>query len=227
MIVNELVTDAIYLSLQDREHQPVVNSGYVQLGLKRLIDILDQWRDKIPYAGEFLFNDVSDLTNTNFVEVDNVNFIINQTQNPLEQLARNAFYQAQNVRNLTGIPTIYYFDELNKTIQVYPTPTATPYQFSVWGRPDQSNLALFNPLPSNMPRFQITALLYELAFRLCSEYGVEWDDKKESLRQNSLNMLDAQKVVDVRPFAQSVFGRPSASKTPPFPYFYYLSGGGQ
>jgi len=225
MIVKQLITDAIYKSLQDRELDPVVNSGYLLWGLEELNNILDEWRDKIPYNSVTTFNDVQSLENSRFTEITTVNYVLNNTSYSLKSVNLTKFKEIQQVIGLTGFPSCYYFDELTLGIQVYPAPSNSDYQFTVWGKAQQLSLGLTDEIPFNMPRFMINAATYELAFRFAAEYGALWDAKKETIRNSLLNSLMTKQVVDLNPDLNCVFG--NSGSTAPFPYFYYISGGGQ
>ena len=224
MIVKQLITDAIYKSLQDRELDPVVNSGYLLWGLEEFNNILDEWRDKIPYNSVTIFNDVTSLENSRFTEITTVNYVINKTSYPLKSVNLTEFKNIQQVVGLTGFPAYYYFDELTLGIQVYPSPISPDYQFTVWGKAQQINLGLIDQLPFNMPKFMINALTYELAFRFAAEYGALWDAKKETIRSSLINGLMTKQVVDLNPELDCVFGTPNRSTS--FPWLYYISGGG-
>jgi hypothetical protein len=229
--VQSLVESAIFKSLQDRQFQPDVNSGYQTFALNELNNILDEWRDKIPFASEITFNNVSNLTTTTFVEVDTVQYVIitSQTNNAafyLRSVSESKYKQLQTIIGLNSFPEIYYFDQLLQKINIYPGPTQDNYQFIVRGRVAQINLGLFDDIPANMPRFQQNALVYETAFRLCAEYGVEWDAKKEIIRNDLLAQLLGKKEIDLSPDNDNVFGRPGVNYNSPYPTWYYLSGGG-
>lgn len=226
MQAQALVTNAIYKSLQDRQQQPNINAGYEQFALTQLNYVLDEWRDLIPFQELQTFNNVTELTNTTFLSVSQVNYVLNNVQMPLRQVDLTRFVEIQNVLNLMGIPEIWYWNELTQTIMVYPGPSNPSYQFTVWGRVAQQPLGLFDQLPANMPSFMINAVTYEVAFRLAAEYGVDWNDKKESQRQSLLRNLRNKKSIDLSPQREIVFGYPGSAQIPPFPFFYYLSGGG-
>jgi hypothetical protein len=137
------------------------------------------------------------------------------------------FKQITNIQNLTGIPLIYYFDELAQAIQVYPTPTMPSYSFTVWGRVANVNLGEFDTIPARIPPFMQNALTFELAYRLAAQYGVPWNPEKEKIREGLITSLKNKKAVDLSPGRNIVFGRPNSTSYAPFPYFYYMSGGGQ
>lgn len=223
--VNYVLTEAIYKSLQDRQFQAPIQGSYLEVALRTLESLFDEWRDKIPFAQQFTFNNVDELTDTNFVSVQNVNYILPaRNQMPLRRVDRDEFYNIQNIIGLKGLPQVWWFDELEQTIHVYPEPQNPNYQFIVWGRPAMSAMQPSDLLPDNMPTFMITAITYELAFRLCSEYGVPWDEKKEMVRQQLLLMLDKKKTIDLKPQIMKIF-KTGGNTVPPFPYYFYLWGG--
>jgi hypothetical protein len=229
--VQSLVNQAIFLSVQDAQFQPDINAGYQAFALNELNNILDEWRDLIPYGSQVTFNNVTNLLSTNFVEVDTVQYVIisSGTNNAaffLKSVSESAFKRQETIIGLSAFPNIYYFDQLLQRINIYPAPTQTNYQFIVRGRISQINLGLYDDIPANMPRFQSNALISELAFRTAARYGADWDAKKESTRNGLLLQLLNKKEIDLSPDNNIVFGTPGLSYNAPFPTWYYISGGG-
>jgi len=227
MIVEEIITNAIYKSLQDRALNPVVDPGFLLFGLSEFNQLLDEWRDHIPYNSFVTFNNVNDLQNSKFVQVETVNYILNTVSFPIRIIGLDEFKRIQTIIGLLGFPKVAFFDELQQTINIYPSPSNPTYQFTIWGKIQQLTLGLFDIVPVNMPPFMVKALTYELAFIFSSEYGVPWDSKKESIRQASLNSLMQKKSIDLSPDVDIVLGSPDQRTNAPFPYFYFMSGGGQ
>lgn len=231
MNVQSLVDDAIFLSLQDAQFQPKVNAGYQAFALNELNNILDEWRDLIPFGSDITFNNVSNLLSTSFVEVESVQYVIissgtNNAAFYLRSVSENEFKREQVIIGLSAFPTIYYFDQLAQKINIYPAPTQTNYQFIVRGHVSQINLGLFDNIPVNMPRFESSPLVYEIAFRLCARYGADWDAKKETIRTQTFASLQNKKEIDLSPDIDLVFGTPGLAYKAPFPTWYYISGGG-
>lgn len=231
MNVQSLVEQAIFLSVQDAQFQPDINAGYQEFALNELNNILDEWRDIIPFGTQVIFNDVDDLLATTFVEVDTVQYVIissgtNNAAFYLRSVSENEFKRLQTIVNLQSFPTIYYFDQLLQRINIYPGPTQTNYQFIVRGRISQINLGLNDAIPANMPRFQSNALVYEIAFRTAARYGAAWDAKKESIRNALLQQLIKKKEIDLSPDNNIVFGNPGITYNSPYPTWFYISGGG-
>jgi len=223
--VQSIITDAIFKSVQDRQFQPDINAGYLDFGLNQLNIILDEWRNLIPFSQVVTFNDVDDLENSTFLSVETVNFIINKASQPLKRVDLTQFKEQQSIIGLVGIPVIYYFDELTQSIIVYPKPSNPSYQFTVWGRIQQVTLGMFDQVPANMPPFMRNAVIYELGYRFCGEYGVPWPDAKEITRQGLIKSLKNKKSFDLSAPRNIVFGLPNSAKMAPFPWFYYISGG--
>jgi len=225
MKVQQILTNAIYESLQDRKFQPIVDGGYLLVSLNHLNNILDEWKDLIPYATSITFTDVVNLRNTLFTEVDSVSFVINRSTTILNERTLREFREIQDVIDLKGFPESFYFDQQLQTLEIYPEPSTFPYQFIIDGRIALADLGQFDDVPINMPRFMQSALMYEIAFRLAATYGVEWDGKKETLRTFLFDQMKKKKSIDLSSKAESVFGLPSTRNRAPFPTWYYLSGG--
>lgn len=226
-IVESIITEAIYKSLQDREFQPDIEAIYLAMGLFQVNLVLDEWRDLIPFSQTVTFDSVDNLENSAFVSVDTVNFIINTTSYLLKPVSLTQFKQLQSVIGLNGFPSIYYFDELDQTIDVYPRPSMPNYQFTVWGKIQQVTLGMFDNIPANMPPFMKNALIYEVGFRLAGELGAQWDGDKETTRQGLIRSLKNKKSINLRKASHMDFGTPSQRQIPPFPALYFMSGGGQ
>lgn len=226
--VQKIITSAIFKSLQDREHQPEINAGYQDTALDFMNNILDEWRDKIPYKNAITFTTVESLLNTTFVEIDAIQYVIS-TNIPfwLQEKSLSEFLQLQNVIDLKSFPAIYYFDQLSQSVDIFPLPSNTDYKFIVQGRIAQIELDIFDEIPANMPRFMQDALIFELAYRLSIEYGRIWSDKKEERRMALLKALIQKKEIDLSQDRNIDFGTPGLMQRAPFPTWFYLSGGGQ
>lgn len=223
--VKSIIERAIYTSVQDEEFQPVINGLYLQRGLDELNLILDEWRTLIPWSQSVTFNNVEDLENSSFVSIETVNFILNTTSQPLQRVTLTEFKEQQNIVGLTGIPAIYYFDELTQSIVVYPKPANPQYQFTIWGKITQVTLGLYDAIPANMPPFMKSALIYELAGRIAQKYGTPWAAEKEAQRQALVKSLKNKKGLNLSARRNLAFGLPNSSDMAPFPWFYYVSGG--
>lgn len=223
--VQYVLTEAIYTSLQDRQFQAPINASYQQVALRFLESIFDEWRDKVPFCQQLTYDSVAELQNTVFTSVDNVNYILQfKNQVPLRRcMGKDEFYNTQSIIDLNSQPQVYYWDELLQTIEIYPTPNVPSYQFIVWGRTQLSAAQPTDVLPSNIPTFMVEALIYELAFRLCAQYGIPWSAEKESIRQGVIKFLDKKQTFDLSAPVKRVFKLPG-SQVPPFPFFYYLWG---
>lgn len=194
-------------------------------GLMELNNILDEWRDKIPFNSTVTFDNVENLQNSRFINVKTVNYVLNNVSYELPIVSLVRWKEIQQITNLTGFPQYAFFDELTQSINIYPSPQGQPYQFTVWGKIQTTVLGLFDTIPANMPPFMANAVTYELAFRLAAEYGADWDAKKETIRQSLISQLMEKNSVDLSAPADIVFGVPASNSAPVFPYFYYMSGG--
>lgn len=225
MLISTLVSNALYLSLYDRELQPAINGGVIDAALNSLNFIFSEWRDLIPYAVEYEFNDSQELLNTKFVSVDNVDYLLSgNVKTPLKALTLTRFNEYTNVTDLTGVPTVYYFDSLKQNINVYPFPSTPGYKFIVWGRAALGPLTLCSSLGENVPIYMANALQYELAKRLADETGTEFNQGKNETRLKLIEQLKSKREINIDTPINNVFGS-SSSGVAPFPYFYHLSGG--
>lgn len=225
MKVLQILTNAIYKSVQDRQFQRIIEPHFKLVALNELNNVLDSWRDLVPYVSRITFNNVDNLLATTFTEVDSVSYVLNEVSVVLGYRTIREFREQKSVQNLQGYPEIYYFDQLTQNIDIYPRPSNPTYQFIVEGRINVANLGEFDDVPANMPTFMIDALTFEVAFRIAAEFGVAWDGKKELLRTQLYNTLLSKKSVDLTPKPECVLGRPDSRSAAPFPLFYYLSGG--
>jgi len=223
--VKSIIERAIYTSLQDEEFQPVINGLYLQRYLDELNLVLDEWRTLIPWSQSVTFNHVEDLENSSFVSIETVNFILNTTSQSLRRVTLTQFKEQQNIVGLTGIPAIYYFDELTQSVVVYPKPANPQYQFTVWGKISQVNLGLYDAIPANMPPFMKSALIYEIGSRGAQKYGTPWAAEKEAQRQALVKSLKNKKGINLSARRNLAFGLPNTSDMAPFPWLYYVSGG--
>jgi len=226
MLISTLVTDALYLSLYDRELQPAINGGVTNAALNTLNYIFDESRDLIPYPVEYTFNSAAELLNTPFVSVDNVNYLLpgSNVKQPLLSKDLTDFNKLSLIVGQQSIPNIYYFDPLLQNINIYPLPSQVDSRFIVWGRAALGPLTLNSALPQNMPIFMANALIYELAGRLAGEKGAVFNERKERTRLDLIGQLKSKRQVSLSTPRDNVFGSPNGKH--PFPFFYYLSGGG-
>ena len=225
MLVQEILTNAIYGSVQDRAFQKIIAPHYYLVALNQMNIVLDKWRDLIPYESEVTFNNVANLLATSFVEVDSVIYILNNVPTQLFGRTITQFKRERTPTNLVGYPSIYYFDQLNQNIDIFPMPSNPAYLFTVNGRIATANLGQFDTVPANMPTFMVDALTREIAFRITAEYGAPWDEKKEVLRSGAVDDLTNKKNVDLTPMPITELGRPDIRQSSPFPFWYYMSGG--
>lgn len=221
MKVKTLVTDAMYLSGHDREFQKSITGAINDLSIRLLNDILDESRDIVPYPEQIVFTDYDNLSNTKFVSIDTVDYMLGKTRIPLTRYSLKRFDELEGVEDLKGTPEGYYFDQLSQSIKVYPAPSQSSYKFEVDGRLAMDGLGINDDMPPNVPNFMISWLRYELASRLCDETNVAWSTKKEATRQKLEQALRNKLYVDLRPARNKVFS--NNRKRGQFPWLYWMS----
>lgn len=229
MLVDTLVTDGIYLAMQDEQFEPAIPGGLETIALRILNNIFGEWKEWIPYAIKYTYNDVALLQNTKFVTVDLVEFILpgGTVKYLTNQKDLRRFEEQNGVIDLKAPPTNYYFEPQTQTILVYPNPQFPSYTFVIWGRTALGPLELGSELSANMPDFMISACIYQLARRLASKYGLVWTPEKEQDRQELISNMKSQRVIELSPPVNNVFGNPGSRKVAPYPWFYAISGGQQ
>jgi hypothetical protein len=223
--VRGLVSEAFYMSLYDEEFQPDIPPGQMNIGLKALNYLLDEWRDKIPYTFTNRYSNVDDLMNTQYVQVDVVSFIINDFKQVLRRCSYTEWEQLTTITDLSGYPCIYWFDESVQTINIYPTPTQPNYIFEVLGRMALGAVTLNDYLPADMPVFMQSACLYELAFRLAGKFSVDWDEKKLKTYNDTMMGMLNKRIIDTKAPIKRVIPNEGSGETPGYPYWYFMSGG--
>lgn len=225
MLVQQILTNAVYLSVQDRAFQPIVEEHNKIVALDQLNFVLDDWRDMIPYQSQVTFNDVSNLLATTFVEVESVLYVLNNVPTQLMPRSITQFKREKSPTTLIGYPQIYYFDQLSQNIDVFPLPSNPTYQFVVNGRISTANLGEFDTVPANITKFMEDAITYQVAFRIAAYYGAKWDGKKETIRENLEASLLNKKSIDLSPQPTCDLGSPTTSQSAPFPFWSAMSGG--
>jgi hypothetical protein len=221
-----VVTNSWYLATYDRNLQSHIQGGDMMFGLEQMQFILDEWRDLVPYTEKFIFTDVDQLQSTPFVSVDNVAYVFpnGYVKYLVQAMTNTEFQQCNSVINLKAPPQGYWFDPLKQDINVYPTPNQPNYSFIVFGRPGMVVNSLFVPMPSNMPKYMLNALQYELGYRLASSKGAEFDEKKNETRLKLLAQLASKREIDLKPRIRIEMSK-SGTGAGAFPLYYYLSGG--
>ena len=79
-------------------------------------------------------------------------------------------------------------------------------------------------MPSDMPVFMISALRYELAFRLAAERGVTFNAAKMQTKAETFTYLLSKREIDIRAPARTEMTSRNQSGTPPFPIWMVMSG---
>ena len=223
--IQVLINNALYKSTNDREFEKIEPGGNrLNVALDILQGLFDEFNYAIPYTQLTTFSDYNDLTNTTYKKVMNVTYFLGDVRYELVQKNRTQYLKIASVADLKSIPEIYFFDELTGTISVYPEPSLSTNDFEVVGLIDFGQVQPTTVIPENMPRFMRDFFEYELARRMCDEYGVQWSESKEATRRDLYRRLRNAQDIDLVPNDIDPFRAPSAGKNG-FPYLYYLNGG--
>lgn len=188
--IQTMVNNGLYKSANDREFEKIEPGGNrSNVALDILQGLFDEYRQMIPYLSKTTYTTYAELTNTDYVSVSNVEYILGDVRYSLPLVSRTMFLRMASIENVSAPPQVALFDELTQTIEVYPVPLATGENFEVYGLLGLGSVELSTAIPTNMPRFMRTFLEYELARRLCEEYGIAWSDSKEQTRRDLYRRL--------------------------------------
>lgn len=224
--VATLVNNAMYKSLYDRQYYPTISGPDSQTGLQLLREIMDECRDVVPFVQRLVTTTQDQLTNTDFVGVQVINYYLStNVKYPLYWRNIRVYNDDSLIQNLQAPPKYYWFDELTQTINVYPKPNniGSGWNFEIFGFMALTALTLQTELPASMPVFLKSYLEYELAMRLCNEYGVEWSPQKEAIRAKLYKQALIKRNIDLTPDYEPAFK--TGNVDAPWPWLWSISGG--
>ena len=227
MKVNTLLTNAIYKSISDREFDPAIEGGKINVALDLFNDLVDSERHLLPFINYSEYDDLTALQATTFYDIQKMDFILNGIKFPMFNKSYRQYDDESPIENLVTIPNIYWVDEQTYQVQVYPTPISSNYKFLVWGKIAYNTLLKTDELPSTMPKAVKLYFTYALASLLADEYNAIWPQQKqvnlEKYRQEVLNLNNE----DLSPINDVMFAGGASKGYAPFPAYFYASGGGQ
>ena len=224
--VQSLLNKALYKSLNDRVFNPIEPAGgIINVALDIFNDVLSDCKDLIPFSTTVLIKTNAGLENTTFNNIVTLNYVLNGVRYPVERVDEIQYAQRASVVTIGAPPAMYMLDHISSKITPYPMPTLTDTDyFEVVGFPAQGDVLLNADIPTSMPRFMQTYIVYSVASRLCDESNAPWSDKKEATLRQSYNTLIQYQENDLSPDIDLPYGRPSSSKAG-WPLFGKISGG--
>jgi hypothetical protein len=178
--VTNLVNNAYYLANIVSRGYETVSGGELADGVEYLNDLLaDKTVDDgmIPYKSTGTFSGVigqEAYPIADLISVDTLTFTIDDVRYPMTDIQRNAYFGSGRVNNIDSLPYSYHVerDLGGATIYMYFSPDNT-YTFEWWGTSRLASVTAAQDLELTLDRFYINMLKYELAERLCGEFGFE------------------------------------------------------
>lgn len=219
--IRSLLEDALYLSIADREFSPVEPDGsQINAALNLFVDIIDVYRDQIPFWTEKEINNESELENVGASKINFVEYLLGTVVYGLTALNQQEFSHVATVVGLRAIPSWYWFDEAADAIRVYPLPQTSNNKFIIGFTPLEMVENLDQVIPSSITNFMQLFLKYEVAKNLCNIYNVEWSVLKEKTR---LDYWQKLLILSQNKITQPMKPRLKARRYP-VPWLAYLSG---
>ncbi len=216
-----LLNNALYLSIADREFSAAEPSGsQINAALDRLIEILDIYKDQVPYWSTLETSNISDLDDVNMAHINYMQYVLGTVLYPMQALNQEMFSRINLIVNLRSIPSWYFHDKQNNKISVYPNPETTSDKFIIGFIPTINVTNLDEELPSSVTNFYRLFLEYEVARGLCDIYSVPWIEQKERSRGSYYKkLLDNAQRAPSAPRKPMIGGRRQT-----VPWLSYLSG---
>ncbi len=219
--VRELLNNALYLSVADREFSPISKSGaQINAALGRLNEVLEAYKSQVPYLDTKQLNGLNALNNVDFSEINYMQYVLGSVLCPMREVTQETFSKLNLVIGLTSIPDCFFHDKANNKISIYPNAMSESDSFIVGYLPNLAVTNLDDSLPSAITGFYRLFLEYEVAQGLCDIYNVTWSEQKEVSRIKYYTKLVEQNQRQLSPpLKGSISGRRSN-----VPWMAYLGG---
>lgn len=210
--VNELITNAFYLSHVRSKDFQTVGGDDITVGLMLLNEVLGETSANtkmIPYYQEYVVNAVIGQEKyfiPDLVEPFSFTFNMTTVRYATNRLSRFQFHATTRIDGVIALPFDASFERTlggcNLYVQYLPADT---YPFKIWGKFALS-LYSYSDLSTDMlltyDMYYIRNLRHQLAREICNYYGVQLDPQvKSSLEEieanvNDLNVIDltSQKI---------------------------------
>jgi len=177
-ITNELISNAYYISnIVSREFETITGQQASD-GLSILNDIIaDKTANSsmIPYSDEYTFNAVAGTSEyfvPDLIYAETLTFFIDSIRYETRNQQRKDFFGSFRATDIQSLPFNWHAErKLSGTnIYLYFVPDTT-YPVEIWGSFSLSSVTQFQDLSLTLDRYYINFLKFELAVRLCTEYG--------------------------------------------------------
>ncbi len=212
--VQKLVAESYYISnIVSREFETVSGQQSTD-GVSILNDLIaDKTIEEqyIPYAQEHTMTalqGVSEYFIADLIGVNTYTFFIDSVRYQTVNQQREQFFGSGRNVNITSLPFIWHSErELGGSrLFVFPIPSQN-FPVVIWGQFSLSSVTQFQDLELTLDRFYINFLKYELAVRLCNEYGYNVPPRVEKQLQTYYQVIGSQSnTMDLRQKTLSTLG---------------------
>lgn len=196
--VTELITRAFNLSqVVSRELETVtgqqLNDGLTWLNA--LLSLKSAFSRLIPYYQEYDFPAVINQEKyfvPNLVQPETLTFNIGPVRYSTQPTSRKAYFGTGRVDNISSLPFSWHFERVlgGSNIYLYFLPN-DQYPLKIWGKFGFENVSLNQDLLLTYDEYYIDYLRYRLALRICSEYGIPFQQQAmDELRELEEAMTD-------------------------------------
>ena len=178
----ELISNAFYLSgIRSRTLQNVTDTDTSD-GLELLNDILAEKSidgDLINYYSHAEFDSIvgqEEYTIPGLIEIDSLTFNIDDVRYKMKRDTRRSYFGDNRVDNLKSLPFHYFPERIlgGMKIYLYFVPDQI-YQMKITGKYSLDQILDPSQDISNLERFYISYLKFELANRLCNFFDFEFN----------------------------------------------------
>lgn len=175
---SELISNAFYISNIVSRQFETPTGQQISDGLSTLNDLLaDKTANSsmIPYSKKYTFNAVagtSDYYIANLIYADTFTFYINDIRYQTVNQQRQDYFGSFRATNIESLPFLWHTEREKggSRLFLYFVPSEN-YPLEIWGSFSLSSVTLFQDLSLTLDRYYINFLKFELAVRLCAEYG--------------------------------------------------------
>ncbi|WP_423062497.1 hypothetical protein [Candidiatus Paracoxiella cheracis] len=203
MAVSDLVNEALYLSVLDRESGPAPTDLEQAQGLRCLQGVLAEHALSIPYRQCDTFSDTKALLKTDFTEINAVNYLCGGQRYLLEGVGLHRWNRARTT-TVHAMPEIYFFNPADTSIKVYPLPSRAGI-FEVWGCKANTPMRITDMLDRSLPAVFLEYLKYLTAFSLCAENSIPWSNEKQARLEGLAASVTNQTVINTEAEPQYVY----------------------
>ena len=212
--VTQLITGAYKSSSVVASEFETVSADQFSDGLIYFNDIIAEKRvdnSLIPYYSEYTLNSIIGQETywvDNLIQVATATFNIDTVRYQMNQVQRNQYFGSARANDITSLPFSYHVERQRggANLYLYYLPDRV-YPITLWAQFDLPELTATQDLLQFFDRFYITYLRYELANRICAEFGYDVPPGVSSLLTRYRNQISKRsQQMDLRMTKSSTLG---------------------